>query len=252
MTSLSKSVNLSAINLSIKKTVRNLKMLVLGNARTGKTSLIQDFVNGTFNREYEPTVGVDFASRNVVLTDGNDGGDKKVNLNLVDTAGQERYQGLSVSYYRNVDVCVLVFDVTNRDSFESLEKWKDEFVIQAGLSTSHDDFPFVVLGNKIDAADRRVVTNKEAQEWCRKQQHAFYYMEVSAKNSHESEDDAQKVDRVFIEIAEKALAYSIEKALSEGDQHRLLSSRTLHRSDEYNVDEPSKIRLLLNKCCNLM
>jgi Ras-related protein Rab-7A len=243
-----KTVNLASINLSLKKNVKNLKVLVLGNARVGKTSIVEQFVNDAqFHEEYEPTVGVDFASRTVVLHDSHDGENKKVNLNLVDTAGQERYQGLSVSYYRNVDICVLVFDCTNRESFDSLEKWKDEFVIQAGLSTSHDDFPFVVLANKIDAEDKRVVFAKEAQEWCQKQQHAFYYMEVSAKLK--SEDESIRVERVFLDIAEKALAYSVERLLSEGDQHRLLTRSRRHV--DHDDEEPTE-KKWYHKCCVTM
>jgi hypothetical protein len=76
---------------------------------------------------------------------------------LWDTAGQERFQSLGVAFYRGADCCVLVFDVNNSKSFDALDSWRDEFLIQAS-PRDPDNFPFVVLGNKIDVEEsKRVV-----------------------------------------------------------------------------------------------
>jgi GTPase SAR1 family protein len=73
---------------------------------------------------------------------------------LWDTAGQERFQSLGVAFYRGADCCVLVYDVNSAKSFETLDSWRDEFLIQA---SPHDpeNFPFVVLGNKIDVEEAK-------------------------------------------------------------------------------------------------
>ena len=74
-------------------------------------------------------------------------------LQVWDTAGQERYQSLGVAFYRGADACILVFDLTNMKSFQGLDRWRDDFLIQ----TSPDDpenFPFVLIGNKIDLANQ--------------------------------------------------------------------------------------------------
>ena len=73
---------------------------------------------------------------------------------LWDTAGQERFQSLGVAFYRGADCCVLVYDVNSSKSFETLDSWRDEFLIQA---SPHDpeNFPFVVLGNKIDVEENK-------------------------------------------------------------------------------------------------
>src|ERR1700761_3272326 len=73
---------------------------------------------------------------------------------LWDTAGQERFQSLGVAFYRGADCCVLVYDVNSAKSFETLDSWRDEFLIQAN---PHDpvNFPFVVLGNKIDVEENK-------------------------------------------------------------------------------------------------
>lgn len=72
-----------------------------------------------------------------------------------DTAGQERFQSLGVAFYRGADCCVLVFDVTAPNSFKTLDSWRDEFLIQAS-PRDPENFPFVVLGNKVDLENRAV------------------------------------------------------------------------------------------------
>ena len=72
-----------------------------------------------------------------------------------DTAGQERFQSLGVAFYRGADCCVLVFDVTMPNTFKSLDSWRDEFLIQAS-PRDPENFPFVVIGNKIDLENRAV------------------------------------------------------------------------------------------------
>lgn len=78
-----------------------------------------------------------------------------------DTAGQERFQSLGVAFYRGADCCVLVYDVNSSKSFETLDSWRDEFLIQA---SPHDpeNFPFVVLGNKIDVEENKRQVRLEA------------------------------------------------------------------------------------------
>lgn len=78
-------------------------------------------------------------------------------LQIWDTAGQERFQSLGVAFYRGADCCVLVFDVTAPNTFKTLDSWRDEFLIQAS-PRDPENFPFVVLGNKIDLENRQVST----------------------------------------------------------------------------------------------
>ncbi len=74
-----------------------------------------------------------------------------------DTAGQERFQSLGVAFYRGADCCVVVFDVTAPNTFKTLDSWRDEFLIQAS-PRDPENFPFVVLGNKVDLENRAVST----------------------------------------------------------------------------------------------
>ena len=83
-----------------------------------------------------------------------------INLNFFtpqiwDTAGQERFQSLGVAFYRGADCCVLVYDVTSTNTFKTLDSWRDEFLIQAS-PRDPENFPFVVIGNKVDLENRVV------------------------------------------------------------------------------------------------
>ena len=98
----------------------------------------------------------------------NDTNDLAYSLQIWDTAGQERFQSLGVAFYRGADCCVLVFDVTAPNSFKTLDSWRDEFLIQAS-PRDPENFPFVVLGNKVDLENRAV-------RICYKSLNYFYLM----------------------------------------------------------------------------
>ncbi|EQB77850.1 hypothetical protein CB1_000465062 [Camelus ferus] len=120
-----------------------------------------------------------------------------------DTAGQERFQSLGVAFYRGADCCVLVFDVTAPNTFKTLDSWRDEFLIQAS-PRDPENFPFVVLGNKIDLENRQVAT-KRAQAWCYSKNNIPYF-ETSAK-------EAINVEQAFQTIARNALKQETEVEL---------------------------------------
>ena len=121
--------------------------------------------------------------------------DRLVTMQIWDTAGQERFQSLGVAFYRGADCCVLVYDVNVAKTFENLDSWRDEFLIQAG-PRDPENFPFVVLGNKIDK-DQRVVPTKRAMAWCQ-QKGNIPLFETSAK-------EAINVEQAFQTIAKNVL-----------------------------------------------
>ncbi|KAM9482783.1 ras-related protein rab7-like isoform 2-T2 [Clarias gariepinus] len=166
-----------------------LKVIILGDTGVGKTSLMNQYVNRKFSNQYKATIGADFLTKEVMVED------RLVTLQIWDTAGQERFQSLGVAFYRGADCCVLVFDVTAASTFKTLDSWKDEFLIQAG-PRDPDNFPFLVLGNKIDLENRQVTT-KRAQAWCQSKNNIPYF-ETSAK-------EAINVEQAFQTIAQNAL-----------------------------------------------
>ncbi|KAJ0229320.1 Ras-related protein RABG3c [Hirschfeldia incana] len=104
---------------------------------------MNQFVNRKFSNQYKATIGADFLTKEVQIDD------RIFTLQIWDTAGQERFQSLGVAFYRGADCCVLVNDVNVMKSFENLNNWREEFLIQASPSDP-ENFPFVVLGNKTD------------------------------------------------------------------------------------------------------
>ncbi|KAF9405501.1 hypothetical protein BGZ94_003509, partial [Podila epigama] len=160
----------------------------------GKTSLMNQYVNKKFSNQYKATIGADFLTKEVSIDE------RHVTMQIWDTAGQERFQSLGVAFYRGADCCVLVYDVTNIKSFEALESWRDEFLIQASPETP-ENFPFVVIGNKVDMDHKRAVSQKRAMAWCQSKGNIPYF-ETSAK-------DAINVEQAFLTIAKNALQHEV-------------------------------------------
>lgn len=168
-----------------------LKVIILGDSGVGKTSLMQQYVNKKFTSQYKATIGADFLTKELTLDE------RKVVMQIWDTAGQERFQSLGVAFYRGADSCVLMFDVTNQKSFDNLDSWRDEFLQQAN-PVDPDNFPFMLIGNKIDVDEsRRVVPTSAAQKWCLERGNLPYF-ETSAK-------DNTSVDQAFEVIGRNAL-----------------------------------------------
>jgi len=167
-----------------------LKVIILGDSGVGKTSLMNQYVNKKFSSQYKATIGADFLTKEVMVDE------RLVTMQIWDTAGQERFQSLGVAFYRGADCCVLVFDVNIAKTFENLDLWRDEFLIQAA-PRDPENFPFVCLGNKIDQENQRVVSQKRATAWCQAKGNIPYF-ETSAK-------EAINVEQAFQTIAKNAL-----------------------------------------------
>jgi small GTP-binding protein len=137
-------------SVSQKKT---LKIVLLGDSGVGKTSLMNRYSTGKFTGQYKATIGADFLAKDNVIVETYTR--QLVTLQIWDTAGQERFQSLGMGFYRGADACLLVYDVTDPHSLDNLDHWRKEFLEQVGsgagsLGDASTQFPFVVLGNKID------------------------------------------------------------------------------------------------------
>ncbi|XP_051171648.1 ras-related protein Rab-18-B-like [Leptopilina boulardi] len=148
----------------------SLKILIIGETDTGKSSILIRFVDDEFNEKMPNTIGVDYKSKEIDV-DGN-----LVKLALWDTAGQERFRTLSPSYYRDAQGAILVYDVTDRKTFNKLENWLKE--LETYCRTNN--IVKMVVGNKIDLPDRQV-TKEEGIQFARR--HKTLYIESSAKTA---------------------------------------------------------------------
>lgn len=174
---------------------------------------MNQYVNKKFSASYKATIGADFLTREVVVDD------RQVTMQLWDTAGQERFQSLGVAFYRGADCCVLVYDVNNSKSFDALDSWRDEFLIQAS-PRDPDTFPFVVLGNKIDVEEsKRVISTKRAMTFCQSKG-GIPYFETSAKEAINVEQAFEGMFPVFRicrnPTADRTGSYRKERASTGG------------------------------------
>ncbi|MFX1566469.1 MAG: Rab family GTPase [Promethearchaeota archaeon] len=162
------------------------KVVLVGDAEVGKTSLTTRFAYGTFTDGYISTLGVDFIVKSLPLDN------YIVKLQAWDTAGQERYAGVRPIYYRGAKGALLVFDITMRQSFVNVDKWYDQI-----RKFSGNDVPIILVGNKIDLVDSRLVSTDEVQVYAA--QKGMPYFETSAKTDY-------AVNDVFLKLAEVILS----------------------------------------------
>ncbi|XP_061692008.1 ras-related protein Rab-41 isoform X2 [Syngnathoides biaculeatus] len=148
--------------------LRKFKLVFLGEQSVGKTSLITRFMYDSFDNTYQATIGIDFLSKTMYLED------RTVRLQLWDTAGQERFRSLIPSYIRDSTIAVVVYDITNLNSFQQTSKWIDDVRTERG-----SDVIIMLVGNKTDLADKRQVSVEAAERKARELN--VMYIETSAK-----------------------------------------------------------------------
>ena len=146
-----------------------MKIITIGDAGGGKTTLISSFCNQVKPLNYQPTIGVEF---NVLYFKR---GGKKLKLQFWDTAGQEKYHSLAPMYYRGAAAAIVVYDITRRKSFDCLKNWINE-LSQLGP----EDIIIAVAGNKSDLKDEREIETSEAMSYCNES--GYFFKETSAKS----------------------------------------------------------------------
>jgi len=151
-----------------------LKMLLVGDSGVGKSCLLLRFSDGTFTHSFMPTIGIDFKVRNVNIEG------KDIKLQLWDTAGQERFRTITAAYYRGGHGVVLVYDVTDINSFNHVKNWMKSIEQHASQGVNK-----ILVGNKADMADKRVVTTEQGQQLADRY---IRFYETSAKTGQNVED----------------------------------------------------------------
>ena len=142
-----------------------------------------------FSLLYKATVGADFLTKQIQK------GENIINLQLWDTAGSEKYHSITSGFYRNSEACVLVFDLTNENSFQNVEVWRKEFLENLNPQEG-DKFPFILIGNKMDLKDIIQVKDEDIQNYCNSHYNMPYFS-CSAQT-------ADNVEEAFLKVADLA------------------------------------------------
>lgn len=160
-----------------------VKLVLLGDMGTGKTSLVLRFVKGQFFDFQESTIGAAFFTQVLSLNE------VTIKFDIWDTAGQERYYSLAPMYYRGAAAAVVVYDITSMDSFERAKKWVQELQRQG-----NPNLIMFLVANKVDLEEKRKVKNEEGELYA--QENGLSFLETSAKSAH-------NVNELFYEIAKR-------------------------------------------------
>ncbi|XAR63959.1 hypothetical protein NMG60_11024131 [Bertholletia excelsa] len=176
------------------------KAVMVGDSAVGKSNLLSRFARDEFQLESKPTIGVEFAYRNIKV------GDKLIKAQIWDTAGQERFRAITSSYYRGALGALLVYDITRRGTFENLRKWLQELK-ELGSS----DMVVVLVGNKSDLAQSREVSLEDGQSLAKLE--GLCFLETSARENI-------NVEEAFLQMITKIHQITSQKILEakSGDE----------------------------------
>ena len=163
-----------------------IKIITLGETAVGKSSFIIRYAQDKFSSNYISTLGLDYRQRKIKLEDG-----REINLRLFDTAGQERYKSISVNLIKKANGILLIYDITNKDSFNSIGKWMESIDEVSSANTK-----VILVGNKIDMEGERQVTKEEGERRAKEYNIPFY--ETSCK-------DGININEVFSRITKEIL-----------------------------------------------
>ena len=167
-----------------------LKYIIIGDASVGKSNILLKYAHNQFKAEYQLTIGVEFGAKNIKIKD------KIYRIQIWDTAGQENFRSITRAYYKNSVCALVVYDITNRQSFENVKAW-----IEDCKSQSPSTILMALVGNKIDLDSSRAVSTEEGEDFANMNGMPFF--ETSAKSG-------ENIDSIFTNTATE-ICHKIEK-----------------------------------------
>ena len=200
--------------------IQKLTLFTIGNCFVGKTSFVKRYVKNISNDYYQATIGIDFSSKIVKLENG-----EFLKIIFYDTAGQERYKSISFNLIKSADGILLMYDVTEKSSFDEINGW-----IKSIKEAKGDDFPIILIGNKCDL-EKRVISKEEGEKFAKEQ--GFSFMETSCKEG------------INIEESVKILYHDIIKRRKSAGNNDFRDRNTIRLSNKSNNKKKEKKK----NCC---
>ena len=200
----------------------SVKVVIVGDSGVGKSNILSRFVLDEFSNDCRATVGVELSTKSYQIND------KVIKLHLWDTAGQERFKSITSAYYKGAKGAVIVYDITNKESFEHVDKWLTEIRNLGGKGIS-----VVVCGNKCDINEGRKVSKEEGIE--KSSSNGLSFLETSALNSENVEEAFQTL---ITEIYNNTIKVAIKNEKEDFSQGSTLKIET--KKEESNKKK---------KCC---
>ena len=194
-----------------------INIMTLGNSEVGKTCYILKYTENFFQELYLTTVGIDFKMKTETINN------KQYKLFLYDTTGQEKYKSIALNIIRNAQGIILMYDITNKKSFESIPEW-----IKSIRDSKGENFPMILLGNKLDKEDIRVISEKEGKELA--DEYGIKFFETSNKTGVNIQESGMALVNEILKIKENEIKDSFVSKSSHNS--KLSSKRTTLKSEE--------------------
>ncbi len=202
-----------------------IKVVVVGESAVGKTNLLLRYIEDRFEENLKATIGFDIESKIIEVDE------KPIKAQFYDTAGQERFRALTPSNFRNADVVILVYDISNRVSFDKLDDW-----VVLVKAHAQRDTTIMIIGNKSDLKEKRQISFDEGERFA-KENMAFFF-ETSAKIN-----DNQCVQKAFDFVVQKTGKELLQREFSKTEEEKVIT-----RSATIKL-KPNPLIPQSNGCC---
>ena len=198
------------------------KLIIVGDSNVGKTNIMSKYIHNQFNQHSKSTIGVEFGTKIVNIDN------KKIKAQIWDTAGQERYKSITSAYYKGAKGALIVYDITNKFSFDSVDKW-----VQDLNSYGDKTITLLLVGNKSDLEEKRQITKENGEEKAKNFNLGF--IETSACSG-------DNIDQAFVIMLKEVLKKYIDENDINNDEFEASGGKNL----ELNKNNNNKKK---KRCC---